>query len=145
MSKYQFSRRQLLSLLATSLPSASLLQSAHADTGKDAVPATRRNTDNSSTRVGIALGAGGANGLAHIPMLEVLDELGVRPCHITGSSIGAIIGALYASGMTGKEIRGLVEQFIISADEPLIEQLSNKESLLDSRLSGNNGYDSAWC
>jgi NTE family protein len=129
MSKYQFSRRRLLSLLATSIPSAGLLRTAHADASKGPIPATGRSTDKTGARVGIALGAGGANGLAHILMLEVLDEMGIRPRHITGSSIGAIIGALYASGMTGREIRELVEQFIISPDEPLIEQLSNKETL----------------
>jgi NTE family protein len=129
MSKYQFSRRRLLSLLATAIPSASFLHSAYADVSKDTIPATRRNTHKSSARIGIALGAGGANGLAHILMLEALDEMGIRPCHITGSSIGAIIGALYASGMTGRKIRELVEQFIISPEEPLIEQLSNRETL----------------
>jgi NTE family protein len=129
MSKYQFSRRRLLSLLATSIPPASFLHSAHADASNESIAATRHNADRSSARIGIALGAGGANGLAHILMLEVLDEMGIRPCHITGSSIGAIIGALYASGMTGRKIRELVEQFIISPEEPLMEQLSNRETL----------------
>jgi NTE family protein len=129
MSKHQFSRRRLLSLLATSIPSASFLRLAHADSDKKPVAATGPHIDSDSARIGIALGAGGANGLAHILMLEVLDEMGIRPCHITGSSIGAIIGALYASGMTGRAIRELVEQFIISPDEPLVEQLSNRESL----------------
>ena len=55
--------------------------------------------------VGIALGGGGAKGLAHISMLEVLDELGVRPHRISGTSIGAIMGALYASGLTASEMR----------------------------------------
>lgn len=129
MSKYQFSRRRLLSLLATSIPSASFLRSAHADSGKDPVPGTRRLINKGSARIGIALGAGGANGLAHILMLEVLDEMDIRPCHITGSSIGAIIGALYASGMSGRAIRELVERFIISPDESLVEQFSNRENL----------------
>ncbi len=102
---------------------------AHADASKSTIAATSRNIDKSSARIGIALGAGGANGLAHILMLEVLDEMGIRPCHISGSSIGAIIGALYASGMTGREIRELVEQFIISPEKPLMEQLTNKETL----------------
>jgi NTE family protein len=53
----------------------------------------------------LALGGGGARGIAHIVVLEALDELGVVPCAIAGSSMGAIIGALYASGMTGAEIR----------------------------------------
>jgi NTE family protein len=53
----------------------------------------------------LALGAGGARGLAHIAILQALDELGVRPKAIAGSSIGALVGALYASGMSGKAIR----------------------------------------
>ncbi len=53
----------------------------------------------------LALGGGGARGLAHIHVLEALDDLGVRPVTIAGSSIGAIIGAAYAAGMTGAEIR----------------------------------------
>lgn len=58
--------------------------------------------------VALALGAGGARGLAHIAVFEVLDELGIVPTAIAGASIGAIAGALYASGMTGKAIRRYV-------------------------------------
>jgi NTE family protein len=53
----------------------------------------------------IALGGGGARGIAHIAVLEVLDELGVRPTAIAGSSVGAMIGAAYAAGMSGRDIR----------------------------------------
>jgi len=56
-------------------------------------------------RIALALGSGGARGLAHIPVLEALDELGVKPVRIAGTSIGAVIGAAYAAGMSGKEIR----------------------------------------
>lgn len=56
-------------------------------------------------RIGLALGGGGARGLAHIAALEVFDELGIRPKRIAGTSIGALIGAGYAAGMTGKELR----------------------------------------
>jgi NTE family protein len=56
--------------------------------------------------VALALGSGGARGLAHILVLEALDELGVQPKIIAGASIGAVIGAAYAAGMSGKEIRG---------------------------------------
>ncbi|WP_455366728.1 patatin-like phospholipase family protein [Kaarinaea lacus] len=79
--------------------------------------------------VGIALGGGGANGLAHILMLEALDEMHIKPHRIAGSSIGAIIGALYCAGKSGKQIRGLVEQFIISPDEKFIEELINHDAL----------------
>jgi NTE family protein len=53
----------------------------------------------------IALGGGGARGIAHIAVLEVLDELGIRPTAIAGSSVGAMIGAAYAAGMSGRDIR----------------------------------------
>src|SRR5271165_6908497 len=55
--------------------------------------------------IALALGAGGARGLAHIEVLEALDELGVRPIAIAGCSMGAVIGAAYAAGLTGKDIR----------------------------------------
>lgn len=54
--------------------------------------------------IAIAFGGGGARGLAHIHAIEALDELGIRPVAIAGSSIGAIMGAGMASGMTGREI-----------------------------------------
>ena len=56
-------------------------------------------------KIGLALGGGGARGLAHIPMLEAFDELGLKPTVIAGSSMGALIGAAYAGGMSGRELR----------------------------------------
>ena len=53
----------------------------------------------------LALGGGGARGLAHIAVIEALDEMGVKPVAIAGTSIGALIGAAYAAGMSGKDIR----------------------------------------
>lgn len=58
----------------------------------------------SAPRIGLALGGGSARGLAHIPMLEVFDEMGLKPSVIAGCSIGAMIGAAYASGMPAKDI-----------------------------------------
>lgn len=54
---------------------------------------------------GLALGGGGARGLAHIGVLKVLESEGFRPDCLAGTSMGAIIAALYASGMTPEEIR----------------------------------------
>ncbi len=64
-------------------------------------------------KIGLALGGGGVRGLAHIPALETLDECGLRPAHIAGTSMGAIIGAFYASGWSGARIRSFIEQHII--------------------------------
>ena len=52
----------------------------------------------------VAFGGGGARGLAHIHVIEALDELGIRPVAIAGSSIGAIMGAGMAAGMRGRDI-----------------------------------------
>jgi NTE family protein len=49
-------------------------------------------------RLGLALGSGSARGWAHIGVLQVLDEEGVRPDIVCGSSIGALVGAAYAAG-----------------------------------------------
>ena len=49
----------------------------------------------------LALGSGGARGLAHIAVIEALDEMGVKPTAIAGTSLGALIGAAYAAGMRG--------------------------------------------
>lgn len=56
-------------------------------------------------RIGLVLGSGGARGLAHIVVLETLDRLGITPVQIAGASIGAILGAAYAAGIRGAELR----------------------------------------
>lgn len=61
---------------------------------------------------GLALGAGGARGLAHLVVLQTLDELGLRPAALAGSSMGAVLGTLYASGLTAAEIRGRVDRVL---------------------------------
>jgi NTE family protein len=56
-------------------------------------------------KIGLALGGGSARGLAHIPVLETFDELGLKPSIIAGCSIGAMIGAAYASGIPACDLR----------------------------------------
>jgi len=56
-------------------------------------------------RIGLALGGGGVRGLAHIPVLQVLDDMGITPACVAGTSMGAIIGVLYCGGMKAVEIR----------------------------------------
>src|SRR5437870_495893 len=55
-------------------------------------------------RVGLALGGGGARGLAHIGVLKVLEEEDVPISAIAGTSVGALIGALYAAGVSTTEM-----------------------------------------
>ena len=59
-------------------------------------------------RIGLALSGGGAKGLAHIGVLKVLDEAGVRVDCISGTSMGSVVGAFYAMGYTGAEIESLL-------------------------------------
>lgn len=84
---------------------------------------------NNPKKIGIALGAGGAKGLAHVLMLEALDELGINPHMITASSMGAVIGALYASGLSGKEIRQFIGKLVITDKETWPAALFRKDLL----------------
>jgi NTE family protein len=65
-------------------------------------------------RTALVLSGGGAKGLAHIGVLRVLDSLGFSPDLIVGSSMGAIIGAMYASGYSGREIDSLTRALPIA-------------------------------
>jgi NTE family protein len=66
----------------------------------------------SGSTFGVAFGGGGARGLAHIHAIEALDELGIKPVAIAGSSIGAIMGAGMASGMSGKDIHAYARSIL---------------------------------
>ncbi len=59
-------------------------------------------------KIGLVLSGGGAKGLAHIGVLKVLEEQGIRPDFITGTSMGSIIGGLYAIGYSPQELDSLV-------------------------------------
>lgn len=85
--------------------------------------------------IALALGGGGARGLAHLVMLEAFDELGIKPTVIAGTSIGAMYGAAYASGISGKELRahtkemlalrfGLIRDLFAARSEPLQKVLN---------------------
>ncbi|MFA6966681.1 patatin-like phospholipase family protein [Bosea sp. (in: a-proteobacteria)] len=63
-----------------------------------------RQPDGHRNQLVLVLGAGGARGLSHILVLEALDELGVRPAFIAGCSMGAIVGAAYAAGLSGRDL-----------------------------------------
>ncbi len=91
-------------------------------------------------KIGLTLGGGGARGFAHIPVLEVFDELGIKPCCITGTSIGAILGALYASGHSAAEIVEMIEQLIAPRNASFKEIIRSKDafkalSLIDPHFS----------
>lgn len=78
--------------------------------------AAGENSSAPGPRIALALGGGSARGLAHIAMLEVFDELGIKPSIIAGTSMGSICGACYAAGLSAAEIRdGFESQFTSAA------------------------------
>lgn len=64
----------------------------------------------SSYPLALVLGSGGPRGFAHIGVLEALERLGIRPDLVVGTSMGALIGALYASGIPARNIWDLVRE-----------------------------------
>lgn len=66
-------------------------------------------------RTALVLSGGGAKGLAHIGVIRVLDSLGVRPDLVVGTSMGAIVGALYASGYTGAAIDSIARSLPVGS------------------------------
>ena len=84
----------------------------------------------------LALGGGGARALAHIAVIEALDDMGVRPVAIAGTSIGALIGAAYAAGMPGKDIRRHVIRFAHDRRETAARLVQCRAGKLGDLLSG---------
>src|SRR5262245_58527632 len=75
------------------------------------------------TGQGLVLSGGGARGLAHVGVLQVLDSLGYRPDYVVGTSIGSIIGALVATGYNASQIDSIIRALdvanVLSAPRPL--------------------------
>jgi NTE family protein len=66
-------------------------------------------------RIGLALGGGAARGFAHIGVIQVLEEAGVQPALVVGTSAGSLVAALYASGKSGAELGVLADAMDESA------------------------------
>ena len=66
--------------------------------------------DACSGKLALVLSGGGAKGLAHIGVLRILDSLGIHPDLVVGTSMGAIVGAMYASGYTPAQIEDLAQR-----------------------------------
>ncbi len=100
-------------------------------------------------KLGLALGAGGSRGVAHIGFIKALEENGIRPDYIAGCSMGAVVGACYANGMTALEMREealkLKAGDIIDVSLAFITRLSvlqsKKVSKLITRLLGDKNIE----
>lgn len=104
-----------------------------ADTRQPAVEARSRG---GTPTTAIALGAGGARGLAHIQVIEALDELGIRPVAIAGSSIGAIMGACMAAGMSGREMHDYARAILGNRGEVMTRMWRSRPGTLADMMSG---------
>jgi NTE family protein len=104
-------------------------------------------------RIGLALGGGGARGIAHIPMLEAFDELGLKPAMIAGCSMGALVGACYAGGMSGRDLREHCLQllsnriefarYVFGSRKTKLTDLVSLPNLMSLHLSGEKLADLA--
>lgn len=96
--------------LAMLLPGCSLTPKR---TDGDSQTATPRVTPfvavKTAPRVGLALGGGAARGFAHIGVIQVLEEAGIKPAVVVGTSAGSLVAALYASGKAGAELQHIAE------------------------------------
>lgn len=87
-----------------------------------------KELNDSLPKLGIALSGGGAKGIAHIAVLEALDSLHIPVSYITGTSMGSVIGGLYAAGYSGKAIKKIA--FTLDWNKLLSDKLSrNKEAI----------------
>lgn len=80
-----------------------------------------------STRVAVVLGGGGALGYAHIGVLQALDDAGIRPTYVAGTSMGALVGVLYAAGYSGEEMLQIVREYRLNSTTGIIN-LSHKNT-----------------
>lgn len=79
-------------------------------------------------KIGLVLSGGGAKGLAHIGVLKVIDSLGIKIDYIGGTSMGAIVGGLYASGYTGKQLDSIFST--LNIDDLVQDNIPRKSKLL---------------
>lgn len=74
-----------------------------------AVPPVVEVVPKKPLRIGLALGGGAARGFAHIGVIQVLEEAGIRPSLVVGTSAGSLVAAFYASGKNGAQLQLLAE------------------------------------
>jgi len=94
----------------------------------------QRPSSDGRPKIGLVLAGGGAKGVAHVGVIKVLEELGVPIDYIAGTSMGAIVGGLYASGMTADELEAAVKSLDwsdIFSDKPPREDRDFRRKLDD--------------
>ena len=84
-------------------------------------------------KIGLALGSGAARGFAHVGILKAFHEAGVKPYAITGSSMGALIGGIYASGYSIKKIEEFIKNLDFSVFKNFVDFKISKAGLVDGK------------
>ena len=84
-----------------------------------------KSVENTRPKVGLVLSGGGAKGLAHIGVLKVIDSLGIKVDYIAGTSMGAIVGGLYASGYNAEQLDSIFSKIDVDA---LLQDYTPRES-----------------
>ena len=84
-------------------------------------------------KVGLVLSGGGAKGLAHIGVLKVIDSLGIKVDYVAGTSMGAVIGSLYASGYSGKQLDSIFKT--VDFDAIINDNLPRASTAFDERAN----------
>jgi NTE family protein len=79
-----------------------------------------------SRKIGIALGGGGAKGISHVLVLEALEEMNLKPSFVAGTSIGALIGAMYCAGVSTSEMKRIFLEFSLRENESLKHIVTRK-------------------
>ena len=95
-----------------------------------------QSLENDTLRVGLVLSGGGAKGIAHVGVIEALEEAGVRIDYITGTSMGALVGGLYSIGYTTEQLAEIVHSSDFNdffQDRKQRMYTSNYEKLTDER------------
>ena len=101
-------RRGVLSLFLAAWLAAPPISDAQATTAQATAALPAPADTQHRPRVGLVLSGGGARGAAHIGVLKVLEQMRVPVDAIAGTSMGAVVGGLYASGLSGQQIEDVV-------------------------------------
>ncbi|MEK6480272.1 patatin-like phospholipase family protein [Catalinimonas sp. 4WD22] len=95
------------------------------------LPLSAQQTGENYPKVGLVLSGGGAKGMAHVGALKVLEDVGIVPDYITGTSMGSLVGALYAMGYTAEEMEELLIN--MSWDQVLSDNIPLREVTIEEK------------
>lgn len=97
------------------------------------IPLLQAQAPEEKRRIGLVLSGGGAKGLAHIGVLKALEEAQIAVDYIAGSSMGAIIGGLYATGYSAHQLDSIFRE--VNFSELFNESFSRQQLDFDERIS----------